>query len=152
MEHGSRRRSLLVRHLGAETLVYDMKSHRASCLNREAGVVFEACDGTPSLPEIRRRVSQRLGEPVDEGYVELAIDRLAQRGLVDPVSNPASAPRRELLRQLAAATALALPLVTSVLAPTAAQAQTCVANGKMCMNDAECCSGDCMGMSAEAWA
>ena len=138
-----RRRSLLVRELGAETLVYDLDTHRASCLNREAAAVFEACNGSSSLSEIRRRVSLRLGEPVDEGWIELAIDRLAQRGLVDAVSKPPSAPRRELLRRLAAATALALPSVTSVLAPTAAEAATCLAPGRMCKSNAECCSGAC---------
>jgi hypothetical protein len=149
MELVSRRRSLLIRELGVETLVYDMESHRASCLNREAAAVFKACDGTRSLSEIRRRVSQRLGEPVDEGYLELAIDRLARRGLVDPVSKPPSAPRRELLRRLAAASALALPSVISVLAPTAAEAQTCLANGKMCMDNGECCSNQCKMMMCE---
>ena len=143
MERVSRRRSLLIRELGVEALVYDMESHRASCLNREAAAVFEACDGTRSFSEIRRRVSQRLGEPVDEGFVELAIDRLADRGLVDAASKPPSAPRRELLRRLAATTALALPSVISVLAPTPAEAQTCLADGQMCLNNAECCSGDC---------
>ena len=144
MTHVGRRRSLLVRELGAETLVYDLDTHRASCLNREAAAVFEACNGASTLSEIRRRVSQRLGEPVDEGWVELAIDLLAQRGLVDAVSRPPSAPRRrELLRRLAAATALALPGVTSVLAPTAAEAASCLASKSKCMSDAECCSGAC---------
>jgi len=148
MERERRRRSLLVRELGAETLVYDLDSHRASCLNREAAAVFEACDGTSSVSEVRGRVSQRLGEPVGEDYVELAIDRLAQRGLVDAVSKPPSVPRRELLRRLAAASALALPSVISVLAPTAAEAQTCIPTGMMskCKSNAECCSNSCMMM------
>ena len=53
----ARRRSLLLRELGDETLAYDLSSHRASCLNREAAAVFHACDGRRSPQEIAAVVS-----------------------------------------------------------------------------------------------
>jgi len=137
------RRSLLIRKLGAETLVYDLESFRASCLNREAAAVFEACDGKRSKPEIRARVSDRLGSEVDDAYVELAIDRLARQGLVEPLGAPLSKERREVLRRLAAAVAVALPVVTSVLAPSVAEAQSCLPNGTVCTGNAQCCSKMC---------
>ena len=146
----SQRRSLLIRKLGDEALVYNLETHRASCLNREAVAVLDACDGRRSLVEIREHVGRTLGMPVEDGYVELAIDRLSRSGLLDDTTSPPSAGRRELLRRLAAATALALPTVTSVLAPTPAEAQTCVPSGGNCRKNADCCSGKCkMGDTCE---
>jgi len=144
MSQVSQRRSLLIRKLGDEALVYNLETHRASCLNREAVAVLEACDGRRSLAEIREHVGRTLRTPVEDGYVELAIDRLSRSGLLDDATIPPSAGRRELLRRLAAATALALPSVTSVLAPTPAEAATCLPNGERCSNNKQCCSDMCV--------
>ena len=143
MERVSRRRSLLIRELGTETLVYDMKSHRASCLNREAASVFRACNGHRTIAEIALNVGEALGREVDEHYIGLAISRLSQSGLVDTASIPESPRRRELLRRVAATAAVALPTITSVLAPAPAEAQSCVLMGLPCTMDSECCSGMC---------
>lgn len=141
-----RRRSLLVRRLVGETLVYDLDTHRASCLNREAAAVLDACDGRRSLPEIRRRVARTLETTVADGYVELALDRLSRSGLLEDPPGPPSRARREMLRRLTATAALALPLVTSVIAPEPASAQSCLPNGSPCNANGECCSGSCVGM------
>ena len=136
----------MLRELGDETLAYDLSSHRASCLNREAAAVFHACDGRRSPQEIAAVVSQQLECEVGSDYVELAIRRLAGCGLVDAETSPVSRSRREAIRRMAVAAALALPIVTivtSVLAPEAAEAQTCLANGKACMTSGQCCSGCC---------
>ncbi len=139
----ARRRSLLLRELGDETLAYDLSSHRASCLNREAAAVFHACDGRRSPQEIAAVVSAQLECEVGSDYVKLAIRRLAGCGLVDAETSPVSRSRREAIRRMAIATALALPIVTSVLAPEAAEAQTCLPNGKACTISGQCCSGCC---------
>ena len=143
MRHASRRRSLIVRELGQETLAYDLATHRASCLNREAAAVFHACDGRRSHREIAAVVSERLEREVGADYVAWAIHRLAAGGLVDAKTSPVSRGRREAIRRMAVAAALALPVVTSVLAPEAAQAQTCGANGSGCSMSSECCTGCC---------
>jgi hypothetical protein len=139
----ARRRSLVLRDLGEETLVYDLESHRASCLNREAATVFYACDGQRSHEEIAALVSERLGRDVGVDYVALAIDRLVGSSLLGAGASQASPGRRLALRRMAAAAALALPTVTSVLAPEPAQAQTCLPKNGACMFSAECCSGCC---------
>jgi len=138
------RESLLVRDLGDEILVYDLESHRASCLNPGAAEVFRACDGRRTLDEIAAVCARGLGRPVGAPYVALALERLARAGLVDARLPVASAGRREALRRLAATAAVALPAISSVLAPEPAQAQTCLPNGSMCVRSAQCCSGCCM--------
>jgi hypothetical protein len=61
---------------------------------------------------------------VDEAVVELALGRLQKAGLLEQDSSgfePIIPSRRVALRKMATA-ALALPLVTTILVPTAAQA------------------------------
>ena len=76
----------------------------------------------PSLlePEIGRKVE------VDE--IWLALEQLSERGLLNrAVRRPADEPsvsRRELVKRLGQAAAIGIPLITSIVAPTPAQAQT----------------------------
>lgn len=145
MHRVSHRPSLLIRKLGEETLVYDLETHRASCLNREAAAVFEACDGQRSLAEIQQQVARTLGTPLQDWCVELAIDRLSRSGLLDDGTSPPSAPRREVLRRLAAAAAFSLPVVMTVVAPDTAAAQSCLPTGTACpmAGSATCCTMAC---------
>ena len=88
-------------------------------------------------------MSAQLECEVGADYVDMAIRRLAGCGLVDAETSPVSRSRREAIRRMAVAAALALPIVTSVLAPEAAEAQTCLPNGKGCTISGQCCSGCC---------
>jgi hypothetical protein len=75
--------------------------------------------------------------------VRLALQDLGRAHLLTTPVEPAGLTRRELMRRLGTAAAVALPLVTSVVAPTAAQAQSCVGPGAACTSSAECCGGGC---------
>lgn len=137
------RAALIVREVGDEALVYDPDTHRASCLNREAALALRACDGRRDAAAVAAWLSRRLGRTVDARYARLAIDRLRRARLLEDAPRPLSPGRREALRRLAAAAALALPTVTTVLAPDPAQAQTCLPNGQPCTSSSQCCSGCC---------
>jgi len=134
--------SLIVRELGEETLVYDLATHRASCLNRGAAEVFRACNGRRSVAAIATLAGKRLGHQVTAAYVQVALDRLSRSGLVESAPQIASKRRRETLKRLAAA-AVVLPAITTVLAPEPAQAQTCLGNMEACSMSSQCCSGCC---------
>lgn len=148
-----RRERLILRELPDELLVYDLDRHRATCLNRTASVVFRLCDGTRSVPEIARAAEPELGVPADEALVRLAIDRLRRAYLLEPSSaRPDPLTRREWVRRvgrLGLAAGL-VPVVTSIVAPTAAQAATAI-DPMDCRNLLPPCSGapcvDEMGMS-----
>jgi hypothetical protein len=79
--------------------------------------------------------------------VWLALDRLGRENLLrERVRNPpgsAAVSRRDLMRKLGVAAAL--PLITSILAPTAKAAASCLPGGAACTAPAECCTQVCDG-------
>lgn len=151
-----RRERLILRDLPEELLVYDLDRHRATCLNRTASVVFRLCDGTRSVTDIARAAKREIGVPADEALVRLAIDRLRRAHLLEPGSTaPDPLTRREWVRRVGrlGLAASLVPVVTSIVAPTAAQAATAI-DPMDCRNLLPPCSGapcvDSMGMTMGA--
>jgi len=119
-----KRKDAIVRQLDDEFLVYDLKANKAHCLNRMAGEVWMLCDGKTTVAEIVRRLGETNKSSVDGAVIELALSRLQKAGLIEQDSSgfePMIPSRRAALRKIATAT-LALPVVTTILVPTAAQA------------------------------
>ena len=118
----------MVRELADETLVYDLEGHRAHCLNRTAALVWKLCDGENTVSRIAEKMGERLSARVPGEVVRLALDQLADRGLLTPcdVRPPEanSVSRRAMMRRLGLAAAVALPLVTSIISPTPVMAQS----------------------------
>jgi hypothetical protein len=129
---------LIIQEVESETLVYDLKSHKAHCLNRTAALVWKNCDGKRTVEQVARKVEAELGEKVSPEVVWLAVNQLEKRSLLEePVKmayGAARMSRREVARRLGIVTALvALPLITSINAPAAIQAVSgCGSNGATC--------------------
>jgi Coenzyme PQQ synthesis protein D (PqqD) len=143
----ARRSKLVVRELADETLVYDVEGHRAHCLNRTAALVWNLCDGENTVPRIAEKMCARLSARVPDEVVRLALDQLADRGLLAPADVwPAAAkavvPRRAMVRRLGLAAAVALPLVTSIISPTPVMAQS-PCNETSCPPGTTCQAGVC---------
>jgi hypothetical protein len=135
----ARTEGLIVRRLDDELLVYDLEAHEAHCLNRPAAAVWDGCDGTRTVPEL----AELMG---DENIVLAALAELGRRGLLAPAQTRTWTPRltrRQLVRRLGVAAALSVPVITSLTAPTAAQAASCTPNGGTCggVLDLACCTG-----------
>lgn len=125
----ARRDNLVIEELADETLVYDLLSNKAHCLNRTASRVFRHCDGRTSLASVTKMLQGEVDKRLTRDAVLLAIDRLEKSGLLqEPVQsgNREQPTRREVIRKLGWAAAVSLPLVTSIVAPTAASAATCI--------------------------
>ncbi|MFQ5946533.1 MAG: PqqD family protein [Anaerolineae bacterium] len=128
----ARDEELVVEELPDETLVYDLTHHKARCLNRTAALVWRRCDGRTTVPELTRLLEKELEAPVDEAVVWMALDRLGKARLLrERVRLPASGAgysRREVMRTLGVVGGLALllPVVESIVAPTAAHAASCI--------------------------
>ena len=128
----ARQDELVIEELQDETLVYDLKRHKASCLNRTAALVWRHCDGQTSVAEVATLLEEQLAIPPDEAVVWMALDRLARAHLLsEPVTLPADRAqysRREVLRTLrrVAGISLLLPVVESIVAPLAAAQASCI--------------------------
>lgn len=124
----ARTRGLVIERLADETLVYDRQRHRAHCLNPAAALVWACCDGRTTVAATAARLERALTLAPHEPLVWAALDQLARaRLLAEPPAAVAVPSRRELIRLLGlgAATAVLLPVVESIVSPTAAQAASC---------------------------
>ena len=117
-----KRKDAIIRQVTNEFIIYDKKTEHAHCLNRTAWDVWQLCDGKTTVAEM----IQQLGAGSDEP-VWLSLARLEKAGLLekDPaMSESANLDRRDAVRKLGIAAAIALPVIISVLVPTPAQAQS----------------------------
>jgi hypothetical protein len=144
----ARKEGLVVQTLPDETLVYDLERDVAHCLNRSAALVWERCDGQSTTKQIARAVSVEIDLTIDERFIWLALDQLKQKKLLAEIPDRPSTidgmNRRTALRALGIS-AVALPVVASILAPTPAQAASCLHGGSPCTDPTQCCSGICDG-------
>jgi hypothetical protein len=118
-------RGFSVQQVGSETLVYDDCRHRAYCLNESSSVIWRLADGERGIAEICMEASLELQTPVSEEFVVFAMEELRKAGLIEPsqtAGDGSSISRRVMLQRLGVAGALLLPAITSIVAPTAAQA------------------------------
>lgn len=145
----SRQDGLIVRQLENEILIYDTRNNKAHCLNDTAAKVWKHCDGRTTTEQMSRLLSEEVGTPVDEKVVWFALkqfdrDELLEENVSLPPAFIASGlNRREMVRVLGLAAVVAVPLVTSIVAPSAVQAATCLPSGSPCGSPAQCCSGLC---------
>lgn len=130
----ARTRRLVVRRLDGETLVYDLDTHRAHCLNDLATRLWEASDGRKTV------AIMQAAEARSEEEILLGLQMLADADLL--VAPPLSEPtRRRALGRLGRA--VALPAVVSILVPDAASAASRLPIGAACGNDSSACLSGC---------
>ena len=150
----ARQNKLIVREFANEVLIYDKERQQAHCLNQTAALVWKHCDGRTPVAEISRRLATEIGDgeaAVDDRLVWYALSQFKRDHLLEEIEVPAGMlsgtggglSRRKAIKALGLATIVAVPLVTSMIAPTAAQAATCFPAGHACTSGTQCCSGVC---------
>ena len=139
-----REQGLVMDELPDEVLVYDLDRHQAHCLNKTAAMVWQHCDGRTTPREIARLLQNGMQSPVDEKLVWLALRQLEKLHLLEqPITLPpqlAGMSRREMVRTVGIAAAVAVPLIISIVSPTPAEAATCANLGQSCVLK-PCCAG-----------
>jgi len=134
----------LSREFESELLVYDPQRNVGHCLNSTAAAAWKLCDGNNSPSQIARTLSRLLSAQADESVVLLALEQLGNALLlVEPEAPVKLTSRRVAIRRIGIAAAISLPLVTSIVAPTPAQAASCLHNLQPCTDNTQCCSGLC---------
>ncbi len=135
----ARREGLLIENLPEEVLVYDLDRKKAHCLNQTAALIWNHCDGKTSVRELAGILKDHCESPVDEEVVWFALDQLGKTHLLaERVSRPSDGvriSRRQLIQRVGLA--VSVPLVLSILAPTASAALSCV--GRNCVGDPGVC-------------
>jgi hypothetical protein len=148
----ARKANLVVQRLGDELLIYDLTTNKAMCLNGPSAMIWELSNGDRSQNDIAAALECEFREPVSDEYVEFAFDELSSHGLleegtafaVDKIS------RRQMIRRIGAASAVAIPVVASLVAPQALHAATCLGTNVSCTVSAQCCSNCCKNVSPGA--
>jgi hypothetical protein len=142
----SRRDNLVVQEVKDEILIYDISESKAFCLNKTAALVWQACDGNKSVVEIGESISQKLKSAVNEDIIWLALELLKKGNLLENeiTGKFAGVSRREAIRKIGLGSAIALPIVASLVVPTSTMAQSSLfAPGVSCTADSQCQSGRC---------
>lgn len=120
--------NIVVQELNGEVLIYDLGKNKAYCLNETSALVWQMCNGNKSIGEISQEISKKLKSPVTEDFVWLAIDQLKKDNLLanneEIIPNFNGLSRREVIKKVGLGTMIALPVVASLVAPTAAMAQS----------------------------
>jgi hypothetical protein len=144
----ARRSGLIIQEVDSEILIYDQDTNKAHCLNQTAAKVWKYCDGETAVADACSALSRDLETPVDEKLVWYAVDQFSKDNLLEKEIEPpafiiAGMNRRQMVRTLGLAAVVAVPLVTSIVAPTPVQAATCLPSGQACTSSQQCCSGVC---------
>lgn len=135
---------LVIHELREEVLVYDKVRDQAHCLNQSAALVWRACDGQCAPEEIARKLTTQLAVAVPEDLVLLALVQLEENHLLEKRetidASFAGMSRRQMARSLSLTAAVALPVISSIMVPTPAQAATCIAPNQPCSPVTLCCT------------
>jgi len=128
---------LVVKELGDETLIYDVETNTAICLNASASVIMNACDGVATVADAQRSLLKKVGSSIDRDLVWNTVEEFRRRNLLADVhtapfsKKPTS--RRTLIKQ-AAALGVAVPIVMALAAPPALHAASaCLTTGQTCV-------------------
>ena len=150
----SRKANIVVQDLESEVLIYDLSVNRAFCLNQTSALVYRSSDGTRSVGEISRAMSTELDRPVSEDIVYLALNELRKNHLLENAyevpDHFAGLNRREVVKRAGLASMVMLPVIASVVAPSAVMAQSfpllpCVVG--QCMPPGTILCASCAGRS-----
>jgi len=150
----ARDEELVIQELPDEVLVYDLKNHKAHCLNGTAAFVWNHCDGKSSAGDIAKLMETEWRTPVSEDAVWFALDKLGKAELLqERITLPpskAGMSRRSAVRRLGFGALLAVPVVMSIVTPTAAAlgtvplvCQSCVKKNNTSANCPAECSAIC---------
>lgn len=123
-----RRENILEQELPNELLIYDLLVNKAYCLNKTSALVWRLCDGEKSIAEIRRIISKKLNSPLPEDFVWLALEQLKEQNLLENTESIEEkfnrVSRRAAVKKVGLASMVALPMISSIVAPKSVDAQS----------------------------
>jgi coenzyme PQQ synthesis protein D (PqqD) len=126
MHPKAKRTDIIAKEFDRECLLLDEQTLRVHELNATAASVWRHADGHRSIADLAAAMATDTGLPGDEEIVHLALAQLSQAGLLEDSWSDARISRRQITKRLGltGGLALLLPLVSSIVAPTPAIAQS----------------------------
>ena len=149
----ARQAGLVIEEFQSELIVYDLDREEIHCLNPIAAAVWRHCNGQTSSTQLLEIVRREVDPGATEDVIWLGLDHLEKSHLLDkPIDDSLDRTRRsrrQIIQEVgvAAGSALLVPLVTSIVAPIPAFAQSvpCTPQDQPCGLDAPdappCCPG-----------
>jgi hypothetical protein len=120
----ARKSNLVIQEMEAELLIFDLGTNKAFCLNETSALIWQYSDGRNSVADIAGLMSERFKTPVTDEFVWLALDHLKKDNLLENSAefeiNFNGLKRREVIKKIGFASMIALPVVSSVIAPSSA--------------------------------
>jgi hypothetical protein len=142
-----RSEGLVIQELSNEVLIYDLERDKAHCLNQTAAIIWKNCDGKTSVSQLAQILARESGLPANDELVWLALEQFSKAKLLPDAVKQSEGKkpmtRREVIKRIGLGAAAAIPVVTSIVAPMAAQAATLFPPGNPCTSPAQCSSGLC---------
>jgi hypothetical protein len=144
----ARQEEIVVQEVFGELVVYDLKRDRVHLLNPTAALVWQHCDGEHTPVDLAGLLERALEVPQADELLWLTLDRLEKAHLLARQSTRPDGQRvltrRQVLKMAGVGIAL-LPVIKSIVAPTAAQAAaTGAGSGEPCLTDQDCASKVCI--------
>ena len=152
----ARLENIVTQECSDEILIYDLTTHKTFSLNNTASIVYKACDGITSFADLKTK--NRLSDEI----IYFTLDELRKENLLietDSYISPFSgSSRRQVIKQVGLASIAALPVISSLIAPKAANAQsgcaTCVTLGTQCGSVSDGCGntlncGNCSALGPQ---
>jgi hypothetical protein len=124
----TRQHDIVIQELENEVLIYDLSKNKAFCLNQTSSIVWLECDGKKSVAEISQTLRKKLKLNFSEDLVWLALNQFKKDDLLedndDFITPFDGLNRREIVKRIGFASLVALPIIVSVIAPSAVHAQS----------------------------
>ena len=149
----ARKEHLVIKDVDDEVLVYDLERDKAHCLNSLAADLWRLCDGKTTTEGLVASFEKETGRRIDESFIWFGLEDLRRSHLLNDdlvwpehrvAAKRLGISRREAVRRIGLGAVIALPLVISITAPTAAQTSSCGSRCHPCIQNSECCSGVCI--------
>ena len=122
----ARNTDLVVQNVGKELLLYDLKSNKAYNLNSTSALIYQHCDGKTTFSDLNLKYRHLSDDIIYFALAELKCENLI---MGEYRSQLTAMSRRDVLKKVGLASMMALPLVSSVVAPQAVNAQSCQPKG-----------------------
>ncbi|MCB1025732.1 MAG: hypothetical protein KDB79_15145 [Acidobacteria bacterium] len=123
----ARNNDLAIQDTQDEILIYDLNTNKAHCFNSTAAKIWRNCDGVSKISDLARNSKIPLE------IIYIALDQFQNNNLLrSQIETPVPAEkleRRKFLIHAAAISTIALPLVSTIVAPQAIFAQSCLPGG-----------------------